>query len=194
LIGRISGQLLEKNPPQILVEAQGVGYEVEVPMSTFYNLPGTGERVTLLTHLVIREDAHLLFGFGTESERKAFRQLIRISGIGARIALAVLSGLSVAELVDAVTRQESGRLTRIPGIGKKTAERLLLELKDKMGAEVLTGGVAANRPPPATSDVANALLALGYSEKEALGAVKQLPEGLSVSDGIKQALKLLAKA
>jgi Holliday junction DNA helicase RuvA len=194
LIGRISGQLLEKNPPQILVEAQGVGYEVEVPMSTFYNLPGTGERVTLLTHLVIREDAHLLFGFGTESERKAFRQLIRISGIGARIALAVLSGLSVAELVDAVTRQESGRLTRIPGIGKKTAERLLLELKDKMGAEVLTGSVAANRPPPATSDVANALLALGYNEKEALGAVKQLPEGLSVSDGIKQALKLLAKA
>jgi Holliday junction DNA helicase RuvA len=194
LIGRISGQLLEKNPPQILVEAQGVGYEVEVPMSTFYNLPGTGERVTLLTHLVIREDAHLLFGFGTESERKAFRQLIRISGIGARIALAVLSGLSVAELADAVTRQESGRLTRIPGIGKKTAERLLLELKDKMGAEVLTGGVAANRPPPATSDVVNALLALGYNEKEALGAVKQLPEGLSVSDGIKQALKLLAKA
>jgi Holliday junction DNA helicase RuvA len=194
LIGRITGQLLEKNPPQILVEVQGVGYEVEVPMSTFYNLPGTGERVTLLTHLVIREDAHLLFGFGTESERKAFRQLIRISGIGARIALAVLSGLSVAELADAVTRQESGRLTRIPGIGKKTAERLLLELKDKMGAEVLTGGVAANRPPPATSDVVNALLALGYNEREALGAVKQLPEGLSVSDGIKQALKLLAKA
>jgi Holliday junction DNA helicase RuvA len=194
LIGRITGQLLEKNPPQILVEVQGVGYEVEVPMSTFYNLPGTGERVTLLTHLVIREDAHLLFGFGTESERKAFRQLIRISGIGARIALAVLSGLSVAELADAVTRQESGRLTRIPGIGKKTAERLLLELKDKMGAEVLTGGVTANRPPPATSDVVNALLALGYNEREALGAVKQLPEGLSVSDGIKQALKLLAKA
>jgi Holliday junction DNA helicase RuvA len=194
LIGRITGQLLEKNPPQILVEVQGVGYEVEVPMSTFYNLPGTGERVTLLTHLVIREDAHLLFGFGTESERKAFRQLIRISGIGARIALAVLSGLSVAELADAVTRQESGRLTRIPGIGKKTAERLLLELKDKMGAEVLTGGVAANRPPPAASDVVNALLALGYNEREALGAVKQLPEGLSVSDGIKQALKLLAKA
>jgi Holliday junction DNA helicase RuvA len=194
LIGRISGQLLEKNPPQILVEAHGVGYEVEVPMSTFYNLPGTGERVTLLTHLVIREDAHLLFGFGTESERRAFRQLIRISGVGARIALAVLSGLSVAELADAVMRQETGRLTRIPGIGKKTAERLLLELKDKMGADVLTGGIAANRPPPATSDVVNALLALGYNEREALGAVKQLPEGVSVSDGIKQALKVLAKA
>jgi Holliday junction DNA helicase RuvA len=194
LIGRISGQLLEKSPPQILVEAHGVGYEVEVPMSTFYNLPGTGERVTLLTHLVIREDAHLLFGFGTESERRAFRQLIRISGVGARIALAVLSGLSVAELADAVTRQETGRLTRIPGIGKKTAERLLLELKDKMGADVLTGGVAANRTPPATSDVVNALLALGYNEREALGAVKQLPEGVSVSDGIKQALKVLAKA
>ncbi len=194
MIGRISGQLLEKNPPQILVEAHGVGYEVEVPMSTFYNLPGTGERVTLLTHLVVREDAHLLFGFGTESERKAFRQLIRISGIGARIALAVLSGLSVAELADAVTRQETGRLTRIPGIGKKTAERLLLELKDKMGAEGLGGGVTANRPPPAASDVVNALLALGYNEKEALGAVKQMPEDVSVSDGIKHALKLLAKA
>jgi Holliday junction DNA helicase RuvA len=193
LIGRISGQLLEKNPPQILVEAHGVGYEVEVPMSTFYNLPGTGERVTLLTHLVIREDAHLLFGFGTESERRAFRQLVRISGIGARTALAVLSGLSVAELADAVARQESGRLTRIPGIGKKTAERLLLELKDKIGTGTLTGAVVPNRPPPATSDVVNALLALGYNEKEALGAVKQLPEGLSVSDGIKQALKLLAK-
>jgi Holliday junction DNA helicase RuvA len=194
LIGRVSGQLLEKSPPQILVEAHGVGYEIEVPMSTFYNLPATGERVTLLTHLVVREDAHLLFGFGSESERKAFRQLIRISGIGARIALAVLSGLSVAELADAVTRQETGRLTRIPGIGKKTAERLLLELKDKMGADVLTGGVTANRAPPATSDVANALLALGYNEKEALGAVKQLPDGVSVSDGIKQALRLLAKA
>ncbi|MGA8053920.1 MAG: Holliday junction branch migration protein RuvA, partial [Burkholderiales bacterium] len=183
MIGRISGLLLEKNPPQILVEAHGVGYEVEVPMSTFYNLPGNGERVTLLTHLVVREDAHLLYGFGTEGERRVFRQLLKISGIGARTALALLSGLSVAELVDAVTRQESGRLTRIPGIGKKTAERLLLELKDKIGMELAGGAMAASRPAPATADVVNALLALGYNEREALGAVKQLAEGISVSDG-----------
>ncbi len=193
MIGRLSGVLLEKNPPQVLVDVQGVAYEVDVPMSTFYNLPGTGERVALFTHLVVREDAHLLFGFGSDNERRAFRQLLKISGIGARTALSVLSGLSVAELAQAVTMQEAGRLTKIPGIGKKTAERLLLELKDKLGAE-LTTTVGVNRPAPATSDVLNALLALGYSEREALGAVKQLPEGLAVSDGIRQALKLLAKA
>jgi len=193
MIGRLAGILLEKAPPQILVEAHGVGYEVEVPMSTFYNLPGTGERVVLLTHLVVREDAHLLYGFGSEGERRAFRQLLRISGIGARTALSLLSGLSVAELAEAVMMQESGRLTRVPGIGKKTAERLLLELKDKMGAE-LVGGAAMNRPAPVTSDVTNALLALGYNEKEALAVVKQLPDGLSVSEGIRQALKFLSKA
>jgi Holliday junction DNA helicase RuvA len=192
MIGRLAGILLEKAPPQILVEAQGVGYEIEVPMSTFYNLPGTGERVVLLTHLVVREDAHLLYGFGSEGERRAFRQLLRISGIGARTALALLSGLSVAELAEAVTMQESARLTRVPGIGKKTAERLLLELKDKMGAE-LAGGMAVNRPAPVTSDVTNALLALGYNEKEALAAVKQLPEGLSVSEAIRHALKALSR-
>jgi holliday junction DNA helicase RuvA len=193
MIGRIQGVLLEKNPPQIIVDCQGVGYEVEVPMSTFYNLPASGERVALLTHLLVREDAHLLYGFGTEGERRAFRQLLKISGVGARTALAVLSGLSVAELAEAVTLQESGRLTRIPGIGKKTAERLLLELKDKLGVE-LTTTVSASRPAPATSDVLRALLALGYSEKEAAAAVRQLPEGLSVSDGIRQALKSLSKA
>jgi len=193
MIGRLAGILLEKAPPQIIVEAHGVGYEIEVPMSTFYNLPGTGERVVLLTHLVVREDAHLLYGFGSEGERRAFRQLLRISGIGARTALSLLSGLSVAELAEAVMMQESGRLTRVPGIGKKTAERLLLELKDKMGAE-LVGGAAMNRPAPVTSDVTNALLALGYNEKEALAVVKQLPDGLSVSEGIRQALKFLSKA
>ncbi len=185
--------LLEKNPPQILVEAGGVGYEVEVPMSTFYNLPASGERVTLLTHLVVREDAHLLYGFGTEAERRAFRQLLKISGVGARTALAVLSGLSVAELIEAVAMQESGRLVKIPGIGRKTAERLLLELKGKLGADVVSG-VAVNRPKPVASDVMHALLALGYSDKEAQLAVKQMPEGLSVSDGIRQALKSLAKS
>ena len=190
MIGRIQGVLLEKNPPQILVECAGVGYEVEVPMSTFYNLPATGERVTLLTHLVVREDAHLLYGFGSDGERRAFRQLLKISGVGARTALAVLSGLSVGELAEAVTLQETGRLTRIPGIGKKTAERLLLELKDKLGVE-LAAATAPNRAAPASSDVLHALLSLGYSEKEAVGAVKLVPEGLAVAEGIRHALKFL---
>jgi holliday junction DNA helicase RuvA len=192
MIGRLSGILLEKNPPQLLLDVQGVAYEVDVPMSTFYNLPGTGERVTLHTHLVVREDAHLLFGFGTENERHAFRQLTRVNGIGARIALSVLSGLSVAELAQAITMQESGRLTKIPGIGKKTAERILLELKDKLGGQ-LTTGIGINRTPPASSDVLNALFALGYNEKEALSAVKALPEGIAVAEGIKHALKTLSK-
>jgi Holliday junction DNA helicase RuvA len=193
MIGRLSGTLVEKNPPQILLDVQGVAYEVDVPMSTFYNLPNLGERVTLFTHLVVREDAHLLFGFGSENERRAFRQLIRISGIGARTALSVLSGLSVAELAQAVTMQDAGLLTRIPGIGKKTAERLLLELKDKLGADV-TSAVGVHRPPPVTADVLHALVALGYSDKEAVHAVKQLPEGVAVGDGIRQALKVLSKA
>ena len=192
MIGRLAGTLLEKNPPQILVEAGGVGYEVEVPMSTFYNLPASGERVVLLTHLVVREDAHLLYGFGTEPERRAFRQLLKISGVGARTALAVLSGLSVGELIEAVAMQESGRLVKVPGIGRKTAERLLLELKGKLGDAV--SGVAVNRPKPVASDVTNALLSLGYNDKEAQHAVKQLSEGLSVSEGIRQALKSLAKS
>jgi len=192
MIGRLAGTLLEKNPPQILLDVQGVAYEVDVPMSTFYNLPATGEKVTLFTHLVVREDAHLLYGFGSDSERRAFRQLVKISGVGARTALSVLSGLSVVELSQAVTLQEPGRLTKIPGIGKKTAERLLLELKDKLGADVTTG-VGIHRAPPASSDVLHALIALGYSDKEAVAALKQLPEGIAVADGIRQALKLLAK-
>ena len=193
MIGRLTGTLVEKNPPQLLLDVQGVAYEVDVPMSTFYNLPATGERIALYTHLVVREDAHLLFGFGTEQERRAFRQLLKISGVGARTALSVLSGLSVAELAQAVTMQDTGRLTKIPGIGKKTAERLLLELKDKLGGEV-TAAVGVHRRAPAMSDVLNALLSLGYSDKEAVAAVKALPEGVAVADGIRQALKLLAKA
>jgi len=193
MIGRLTGTLVEKSPPQILLDVGGVAYEVDVPMSTFYNLPGTGERVVLFTHLVVREDAHLLFGFGSESERRAFRQLLKISGVGARTALSVLSGLSVTELAQAVTMQDTGRLTKIPGIGKKTAERLLLELKDKLGADVTTT-IGVHRPPPASSDVLHALVALGYSDKEALAVVKKLPDGLAVGDGIRQALKLLAKA
>ena len=192
MIGRLSGTLLEKNPPQLLLDVQGVAYEVDVPMSTFYNLPQSGERITLFTHLVVREDAHLLYGFGTENERRAFRQLLKVNGIGAKIALALLSGLSVAELAQAITLQETGRLTRVPGIGKKTAERLLLELKDKLGADVTTS-IGVHRTPPPSSDVLHALIALGYSDKEAVTAIKQLPEGVAVADGIRHALKLLAK-
>ncbi|GGI55404.1 Holliday junction branch migration protein RuvA [Oxalicibacterium solurbis] len=193
MIGRLSGILLEKNPPQLLVDCNGVGYEVNVPMSTFYNLPGLNEKVALLTHLVVREDAHILFGFGTSEERNTFKELIKISGIGARTALSILSGMSVADLAQAVTLQEAGRLTKVPGIGKKTAERLLLELKGKLGADIgATGGAAA--ASDTSSDVLNALLALGYSDKEALLALKQVPAGSSVSDGIKLALKALSKA
>jgi Holliday junction DNA helicase RuvA len=193
MIGRLTGILVEKNPPQLLLDVQGVAYEVDVPMSTFYNLPATGERISLYTHMVVREDAHLLFGFGSEPERRAFRQLLKISGIGARTALSVLSGLSVAELAQAVTMQDTGRLTKIPGIGKKTAERLLLELKDKLGVDLGTA-VGVHRPAPVMSDVLNALISLGYSDKEAVAAVKKVPEGLAVGDAIRQALKLLAKA
>ena len=191
MIGRLSGLLLDKNPAQLIVDCNGVGYEVSVPMSTFYNLPATGERVMLLTHMVVREDAQLLYGFGTSQERELFRQLIKISGIGARTALGILSGMSVNDLAQAVTLQEVGRLTRIPGIGKKTAERLLLELKGKLGAEL---GTATGTEGESSNDVLSALLALGYSEKEALLAIKQVPAGSSVSDGIRQALKALSKA
>ena len=188
MIGRLTGRLAGKHPPQVLLDVGGVAYEVDVPMSSFYALPATGENVTLFTHLVVREDAHTLYGFVTMDERSAFRQLIRISGIGARTALAVLSGLSVAELTQAIALQDAARLTKIPGIGKKTAERLLLELKDKLGEAALgTGGERAG-------DVVRALVALGYSEKEALAATQGLPPGIPVADGIRAALKSLAKA
>jgi Holliday junction DNA helicase RuvA len=189
VIGRLSGKLLSKNPPQVLLDVGGVAYEVDVPMSTFYALPATGDAVTLHTHLVVREDAQVLYGFATLEERSTFRQLIRISGVGARTALSVLSGLSVAELAQAVAMQEAARLTKVPGIGKKTAERLLLELKGKL-ADALPGAVKGG----AGGDVLNALLGLGYSEKEALAAVKGLAPGIAVSDGIRAALKLLAKS
>jgi holliday junction DNA helicase RuvA len=191
MIGRIEGRLLEKNPPGILVDANGVGYEIDVPMSTFYQLPSISERVTLLTHLIVREDAHQLYGFSSNSERAAFRELIKISGVGARTALAVLSGLSVSELAQTITLQESGRLTRVPGIGKKTAERLLLELKGKLGADLGTAKTTAANDT--ATDVIRALLALGYNEREANAAVRGLPADAEVSDGIRFALKSLAK-
>jgi Holliday junction DNA helicase RuvA len=195
MIGRLTGILIEKNPPQITVDLHGLGYEVSVPMSTFYNLPAAGEKVSLYTHLIVREDGHFLYGFFSDPERSAFRQLLKISGVGARIALAVLSGLSVAELSQAVVLQESGRLVKIPGIGKKTAERLLLELRDRLPKAGAAGGIAADSgAADSQSDIVNALLALGYSEREALGAMRQLPADTAVADGIRQALKLLSKA
>jgi len=192
MIGRLSGTLLEKTPPLVLIDCNGVGYECEVPMSTFYNLPAVGEKVVMLTHFVVREDAQLLYGFGSSQERATFRQLLKVNGIGAKSALSILSGLSIDELVQAVALQETTMLTRVPGVGKKTAERLLLELKDKFTID----GVAAmnsNQPKSASSDVLNALLALGYNEREALASVKLLDKEVSVTDGIKQALKLLSK-
>ncbi len=192
MIGRIQGRLLEKNPPQILVDVHGVGYEIDVPMSSFYNLPEVGGEVTLLTHFVVREDAQLLYGFLTAREREVFRLLIRISGIGARTALSILSGMSVDMLAQAISAQDTAMLTRVPGIGKKTAERLVLELKGKVGAD-LTGVVLGAAPNDARSDVVSALVALGYSEREALAAAKRLPEDISVSDGIREALKSMTK-
>lgn len=198
MIGRITGTLLEKSPPQIVVDVHGVGYEIDVPMSTFYGLPTVGQQVSLYTHFAVREDGHFLYGFASADEREAFRQLLKVSGIGARTALGVLSGLSVNDLIQAVALQESGRLVKIPGIGKKTAERLLLELRDRLAkafpslATTTPGAPVA--PANDRSDILNALLALGYNEREALGAMKGLAEDVSVSDGIRQALKMLAKA
>lgn len=193
MIGRLHGILLEKTPPLVLIDCNGVGYECEVPMSTFYNLPAIGEKVMMLTHFVVREDAQLLYGFGSNQERATFRQLLKVNGIGAKSALSILSGLSIEDLVQAVALQETAMLTRVPGVGKKTAERLLLELKDKFTMD----GVAAmstSQVKSASSDVLNALLALGYNEREALAAVKLLSADVAVADGIRQALKALSKA
>jgi Holliday junction DNA helicase RuvA len=194
MIGRLSGILLEKNPPQILLDVQGVGYELDVPMSTFYNLPALHEKVVLHTQLIVREDAHLLYGFLSHEERVAFRQLLKISGVGPKLALSVLSGLSLGDLAHAVANKDASRLTKIPGVGKKTAERLLLELQGKFvttGAAVAQGAGAA--AASSGNDIVNALLALGYNAKEADWAAKQLPKEAGVSDGIRQALKLLSK-
>jgi holliday junction DNA helicase RuvA len=191
MIARLNGLLIEKSPPLIIVDCNGVGYEVEVPMSTFYNLPEVGQKVQLLTHFVVREDAQLLYGFGSEQEKNTFKQLLKVNGIGAKSALSILSGVSVDDLVHAVSQQEVGMLTRIPGIGKKTAERLLLELKDKF---TVTGSSTAQpQAKSATHDILNALVALGYNEREASAAVKLLDKDVSVTDGIKQALKSLSK-
>lgn len=191
MIGRLTGLIAEKAPPLVLLDVNGVGYEVDVPMSTFYNLPHPGERVTLLTHFVVREDAQVLFGFLTPAERETFRLLIRISGIGPRMALSLLSGMSVADLAQAVSLQESGRLVKVPGIGKKTAERLLLELKGKLGPDL--GAAPVSVASEAQADVLQALVALGYSDREAAAALKALPPEVGVSEGIRMALKALSK-
>ena len=190
MIGRITGTLAEKSPPQLLIDVNGVGYEIDVPMSSFYNLPALGERVTLLTHFVVREDAQVLFGFLTHDERATFRLLVKISGVGPRTALSILSGLSVNELAQAVSLQEAGRLVKVPGIGKKTAERLLLELKGKLGDAI---AAPASVSAGAQGDILQALLALGYSDREAAAALKALPADVGVGDGIKLALRALAK-
>lgn len=190
MIGKLTGVLTDKNPPQVLVDCGGVGYEVQVPMSTYYNLPESGASVSLLIQFVVREDAQILYGFATAAEREAFRELVKITGVGPRTALSVLSGMAVPELSQAITLQEPGRLMKIPGIGKKTAERLLLELKGKLGADMGTPTGAAS---DAQADILQALLALGYSDKEAPLALKALPPGVGVSEGIKLALKALAK-
>ena len=192
MIGKLTGQLLEKNPPEVLLDCHGVGYEVLVPMSTFYNLPAVGEKVALLTQFIVREDAQLLYGFGTAPERQTFRELIKISGVGPRTALSILSGLGVQDLAQAVSLQESGRLVKVPGIGKKTAERLLLELKGKLG-DALTANLPLQASTAERADILQALLALGYNDKEASAALKALPADVGVSEGIKLALKALAK-
>jgi len=189
MIGRISGRLLEKHPPQVVVDVHGVGYEIDVSMSTFYQLPAVGQEVSFYTHFVVREDAQLLYGFATDQERHVFRQLLKISGVGARTALSVLSGMSISDLYETVAAQDSARLIKVPGIGKKTAERLLLELKDKLDVTVVPAVDGGHG-----SDILNALMALGYNDKEASWAVKQLPGGTAVADGIRQALKLLSKS
>ncbi len=192
MIGRIHGTLITISAPKLLIDCHGVGYEVDVPMSTLYQLPAVGQVITLLTHFHVREDQQQLFGFATEAERNAFRSLIKISGVGARTALAVLSGMSVSELIQAIASQDPGTLVRVPGIGKKTAERLLLELKGKLAPDL---GISQNASgkPDTTSEVIQALVSLGYSDKEAHLAARQIPADTSVSDGIKIALKALSK-
>ncbi len=193
MIGKLTGTLLEKNPPEVVVDCAGVGYEVQVPMGTFYNLPAIGERVSLMTHFIVREDAQLLYGFGSAPERATFRELIKVAGVGPRTALGILSGLGVTDLAQAITLQEAGRLVKVPGIGKKTAERLLLELKGKIGADMGASSARAQVTSQAQADILQALLALGYNDKEAATALKALPQDAGVSEGIRLALKSLAR-
>ena len=191
MIGQLRGILIDKTPPRTMIECNGVGYEIEVPMSTFFQLPNVGEQVTLLTYFVVREDAQLLYGFLTQQEKEMFRQLIKINGVGPKLALSILSGASVEELVEAALSHNSNVFVNIPGIGNKTAERLVLELKDK--CEHLVGDKPHNSAPSEIDDIQNALISLGYRPKDASIAVKQLPNDVSINEGIREALKILSK-
>lgn len=195
MIGQLNGTLIEKLPPQLVLDVNGVGYEVDVSMQTFYGLPALGEKVRLYTQLVVREDAHLLFGFASKEERLTFRQLVKVSGIGAKTALGILSGLSSDELANAIANDDIKLLSSVPGIGKKTAERLIVELRGKLTVTSSfndkTGLFAdANNHH---DDIVSTLLALGYNEKEAAAAVKHVPHGTDVSEGVRLALKQLMK-
>ncbi|RKV68625.1 MAG: Holliday junction branch migration protein RuvA [Neisseria sp.] len=194
MISRLTGKLIEKTPPQIVIDVNGVGYEADVSMQTFYNLPPLGETVQVFTQLVVREDAHLLFGFATAEERKTFRQLIKVSGIGAKTALGILSAMTADELAQAVAEEDVKRLSSAPGIGKKTAERMVLELRGKLITHTVTDGLfAAPSENDETNDIVSTLLALGYSEREAKAAVKGIPKGTDVGEGVRLALKNLLK-
>ena len=194
MISRLTGKLVEKTPPQIVIDVNGVGYEANVSMQTFYNLPPLGETVQVFTQLVVREDAHLLFGFATTEERKTFRQLIKVSGIGAKTALGILSAMTADELAQAVAEEDVKRLSSAPGIGKKTAERMVLELRGKLITHTVTDGLfVAPSENDETNDIVSTLLALGYNEREAKAAVKGIPKGADVGEGVRLALKNLLK-
>ncbi len=188
MIARLQGKLLEKNPPQIIVDCHGVGYEVDVPMSTFYNLPDVDSEVVLHIQHIVREDAQLLYGFLTKNEKSLFCQVLKVSGIGPRTALSMLSSMSPAELSSAICNEEVALLTKVPGIGKKTAERIVLELKDKVVPMGATETISGNK-----AEIIEALVVLGFSEREAGMAVKGLDADIAVSDGIRAALKTLSK-
>jgi len=197
MIGSLDGRLAHKAPPQLLLEVGGVGYELEAPMSTFYGLPGLGERVRLLTHLVVREDAHILYGFATDTERQLFRSLLKVTGVGPRIALAILSGVTVEAFAQCVREQNATALTRIPGVGRKTAERLLVEMRDRIDGSAQSLVSAAGLPAPAVTGNAgeawSALVALGYKPAEATRLLKQAGEGGSTEELIRRALQGAAR-
>ncbi len=194
MIGRIAGTLLAKSPPALLVDVAGVGYELDAPMSTFYRLPAVGERVVLHTHLLVREDAQLLYGFASEAERMLFRQLLKVSGVGAKLALVILSGVAVDELLAIVSDADAARLVRIPGIGRKTAERLILELREPLGRLASTPASALAPRGDVLQDAASALEALGYKPVEARAALRDLPtEDQRSEDLIRAALKRLMR-
>ena len=194
MISRLTGKLIEKQPPQIVIDVNGVAYEADVSMQTFYNLPPLNETVQLYTQLVVREDAHLLFGFGTAAERATFRQLVKVSGIGEKTALGILSAMTADELAQAVAQEDVKRLSSAPGIGKKTAERMILELRGKLSGSTVPDGLFA-QPQAAdeTDDIIGTLLALGYSDREARAAVKGIVPGTEVGEGVRLALKNLLK-